>query len=872
MKFSNQQFANSISNLAKCITIWLVGSTIGLSQIPKPEDAPQPLSPQESLKHFRVPQGFRLELITSEPVIREPSGVCWDEWGRLFVTELHGFNQEGQFDIDELNKSNELDRIPRRVSASDDAKKAAEVETYGTVKLLLDNDKDGYYESSVVWADKIPPCYGACPARGGIIVCCAPEILYLADRDGDNKPEVREVLFSGLPSGLLERGVNNPQWGSDSWIYFGRGNSASVVTGPHLTASVELPHTDFRIKPDGTAIEPVVGATHTIGFAFTGLGDRIVATTRSPAIWVAPLSWKSLKRNPFVSMSGVDQDAAGYQHVFPSSKPHPWRVQRSNDPGFSKFYTDRYGAAESAPNGYFTSACSPLVYQGSALPELTGHLLCCEPAQNLIHRAVISQDGDRLIARRTPAEAKSEFLTSTDSWFHPIALSSAPDGSIYIADFYREIIEDYSAVPRYLQQIYGVVNGKDRGRIWRLTHESSPRGLSANMSTLSNAELVQECVSTNQWRRETARRLLVERKATGAVESLAVAIENQTLPEAIYHGLEAIQKLSSTDGDEAIVRKLIRQMLAHQRPELRRLALRLAEHYPNDSKLIVDALSLVDDVPLVRRQLAESLGALQHPSIDSSLVALSRRYGNELYMSPAILSSSAERSSQMLSNLLDDPEQLGQAGGVLQGLAQTIGGQRKAAQIQQAVNSIVRCKDRQLAAKCLSGISQGVTRNQSRQEESSTYSPEFLDSLKRLTQDSNRDLEDGSKTHSGTAVESEQEEQTGIATATGRLGNVIATNAQQLDAVEQLADDSSAEICSIDPLTFSHNAAGAQAILSALLSKPKQSFGSHGEQIGLIKFLELHCCTVKICSHESKTQIRVIKNCYTQVLRSNLSC
>src|ERR1700761_8448959 len=75
------------------------------AQIPKPTDAPQPLSPVDSAKTFKLPEGFKLELVAAEPLIHEPSGVCWDARGRLFVCELHGYNVEGQLDIEELNKS-----------------------------------------------------------------------------------------------------------------------------------------------------------------------------------------------------------------------------------------------------------------------------------------------------------------------------------------------------------------------------------------------------------------------------------------------------------------------------------------------------------------------------------------------------------------------------------------------------------------------------------------------------------------------------------------------------------------------------------------------------------------------------------------------
>ena len=60
------------------------------SEIKKAADAPQPLSPKESAKHIRLPEGFRIELVASEPIVEEPSCIAWDEHGRVFVCELHG--------------------------------------------------------------------------------------------------------------------------------------------------------------------------------------------------------------------------------------------------------------------------------------------------------------------------------------------------------------------------------------------------------------------------------------------------------------------------------------------------------------------------------------------------------------------------------------------------------------------------------------------------------------------------------------------------------------------------------------------------------------------------------------------------------------
>ena len=92
--------------LKRLLILTFLATTHGrtLGQITKPEDAPKPLPPSESIKTVRLPDGFRLELVAAEPLIRQPTGVCWDAKGNLFVAELHGYNREGQFDIEDLNQ------------------------------------------------------------------------------------------------------------------------------------------------------------------------------------------------------------------------------------------------------------------------------------------------------------------------------------------------------------------------------------------------------------------------------------------------------------------------------------------------------------------------------------------------------------------------------------------------------------------------------------------------------------------------------------------------------------------------------------------------------------------------------------------------
>lgn len=669
------------------------------AEIPVPDDAPQPLSPDESVKRVRLPDGFRLDLVAAEPLIREPSGTCWDAKGRLFVSELHGYNLDGQFDIEELNKTGKLDLEVRRIDASPEAVAKAKEFTFGTVKLLTDTDGDGRMDKSQVFADHIPPCYGICPARDGIIAVGSPDILFLADRDGDGTAEVREVLFTGFPAGKLERGINCPQWGPDDWIYVGRGWGGGTITGPHLKEPVKLPESDFRIKADGTAIEPILGNTTTIGLAFTDRGERFV-----PLIYVAPIPWRYLVRNPDMA-TGELVVGVGDKKTYPISKPHPWRVRRAEDPGFSKFYTENYGAVESAPNGYFTSTCSPLVYQDDILPGLHDHFLVCEPSQNMVHRAVISREGPMLHLTRAPSEEHSEFLASSDQWFNPMALAQSPDGSVVICDFYREIIEDYSAVPRYLQQQYGLKNGDNFGRVWRLTHRDAVSQPSADMSSLSFDELVDELASHNLWRRQTARRLLIENGQVDLATKIASLVSHDRTPAAVINALYTLEALNSLDPATVV------RALNSPHSGVRIHALRLCEPWLDyDSEVLQRVEELVhDDDGAVALQVALSLGESDNSRALNALAELSRTRGDVRWMDVAVLSSVAGRAGQLLDLLLEDEHDLGHARPILILLMEAIAAGRNPDELSKALEQLNGIHDRTLQSECLEGLKSRFT-------------------------------------------------------------------------------------------------------------------------------------------------------------------
>ncbi len=693
-------------------------ATWAQERIVRPDDAPPALTPEESARRVKLPHGFRMELVASEPLIRDPSAVCWDERGRLFVCEIHGYNLDGYLDAVELNKTGKLDREVRRVRHATEASQAAAKEqTFGTVKLLSDADGDGRMDRVDVWADRLPPCYGLIAARGGVIAICAPDIVYLADRDGDGKAEVREVLFSGFARGLIERGISNPRWGVDNWIYVAAGGGGGEIKGTQLPSPVPIGHTDFRFKPDGSAIEPVTGTESMFGLTMTDYGDRFHTIITA----VAPLPHSYLTRNPFVASPAGDVRINSYRELFPISKPDPWRLARGKDPAWVKFY----GEAETKPNGNFTASSGQLIYRADALPEsYRGNYFICDPANNLVHRSLIERQGMDYVARRAPGEEQSEFLASTDQWFRPINLSIGPDGAIYIVDMYREIVEDFSAIPRYLQQLYveSLVNGQDHGRIWRLVHgPTRDARTEPKLHLTSTDELVRHLAHPNHWWRETAQRLLIERRDPAARESLARLLRQGKTSPARLHAIYSLDGLAALSPDDVL------HALDDADFGVRMHALQLAERWLDSNAPIFNkVISMIsDEEPRVRLQVALTLGQSRDALAIPALARLTAAHGSERWMSAGIVSSASETTESLIAEMLKQQPLSDGALAVIAPLAETVGARRADDAVGDVLARVAALSnDNENAGEVrrimLDGLARGLERGKPRRLESTS--------------------------------------------------------------------------------------------------------------------------------------------------------
>jgi len=688
--------------------VFILSSFCLAEEIKPAADAPQPMSPEQSAAQMRLPDGFRIELVASEPVIQEPSCIAFDAKGRIFVTELHGYNVEGEIDVAKLNKTGKLDTEVRRLRwefMGGETAEEAKLRQFGKVKLLKDTDGDGRMDKSIVWADDLPSAYGVVAARGGIIVVAAPDIVFLADTDGDDKPDVREVLFTGFHKREMERGINNPVWGIDNWIYIGAGGHGGTITGPHLTKPVDLHHSDFRIKADGTAIEPVTGRVGTFGLAMNEVGDRFPCSGGQPAIYALPMPYNMLTRNPHVGMPSTNHNAANYGNGFRISEPHPWRVRRRQDPAWIKFYGNR-----ETDSNYFTGGCGGEIYTANVFPEeYRGNFFYCEPSLNIIHRCVLTRDGAGYEARRADGEETREFLASKDQWFRPMNLRVGPDGALYIIDMYREIIEDYSAIPRFLQQQYGLDKGRDRGRIWRLLPKGVALKEAKRYSTLDDA--IAGLADSNMKNRQRAQRAVIELVSRLSDDAKLEAAERIRLARSgrsdgittvhILHTLSAIGQLKRAD---------LLQAMASEDYRAKLHALRLGTEMKEEFivRMLRDGvIDLAQEHPAVRLQIALSLGEIEE--VAPELVSLASDFGDERWMSKVILSSCNDMASDVLEQLMREETEKGRAITLIAPLASTIGAQRETGSIRSLLETAADAEPG-ICAAALRGLAQGLDR------------------------------------------------------------------------------------------------------------------------------------------------------------------
>ncbi len=586
-----------------------------------------PLEPAEALGSFRLRPGFRIEQVAAEPLVRDPIAMAFDEDGRLFVVEMRGYSEWRE-------------------------------ERLGSVRLLEDTDGDGHFDTSHLFAEGLAwPTAIAC-WNGGVFVAAAPDVFYLADTDGDGRADRREHVFTGFGLGNVQGLVNSFRWGLDGRIH-GAGSlcGGEIVSVAEPSApAVPIRGRDFAFDPRTRVLQATSGgAQH--GLSFDAFGRKLLSAN-SDHVQLVMFEDRYAARNPYLPAPRASLSIAadgGQADVFRVSPVEPWRIVRTRlrVKGIVSGPVEGGGT----PAGYFTGATGVTVYRGDAFPsEYEGNAFIGDVGSNLVHRKTLEPDGVALIARR--AEPKGEFLASTDNWFRPVQFANGPDGALYVADMYREMIEHPASLPPVVKRHLDLRSGRDRGRIYRVVPDDFRQPRIPRLSAAPSAELAALTGHANGWHRDSAARLLVERADLSIVGDLERVATTGELPAGRVCALNLLAVLGALDA------AVVMTALEDEDPRVREHGVRLSEDLLARPEIRERLLSMTQDPDArVRYQLAFTLGEVEDPARIAALVALVRRDGTDPWARFAIRSALTVGAGSVLTALAEDAEFAGSRAG-----------------------------------------------------------------------------------------------------------------------------------------------------------------------------------------------------------------
>ena len=581
--------------------------------------------------------GYHVELVAAEPLVQDPVAVDFDPDGRMYVVEMRGF-------------------MPNLAGTGED-------QPVGRIVVLEDTNGDGRMDKSTVFMDSLVLPRAVKVLEHGVLVAAPPNLWLVHDTNGDLRADTKEVIRSDYGGrGNPEHLPNGLMWGIDNWIH--NANYGG----------------QFRVGDDGKFMYRKTPDEGQWGLSQDETG-RIYRNSNEDPLRADLVSSHYAMRNPSLpTPRGVYEQLTKNVAVFPAHKT----------PAVNRGYRAETMRRDSTL-AHYTSAGAPTAFVGDRLPaDLKNGVFVMEPAGNMVGRLLV-QDSPTGVPTVKSAYDKREFLTSTDERFRPTNITTAPDGTMYVVDMYRGIIQHRVFITGYLEQKIlerGMEQPIGLGRIWRVVHNSTPSKPAEvpHMSTSTPAQLVSYLAHPNGWWRITAQRLLVERRDSSVAPALRTMARTHADARARLHAFWTLDGLHAAD------RATIETALADKSAPVRAAAIRVAEPMlaADDDAMRSAVMRLsADHAPVVRQQLAASLGELPASRREDALAGVVAQSGSDVVVADMIVSSLGNRELPFLERLLSADGKLAQSNApVVSALTRAIIASHNAANVERVLSLV----------------------------------------------------------------------------------------------------------------------------------------------------------------------------------------
>ena len=599
------------------------------------------VSAPESARRLKAAPGLEATLWASEPMLANPTNIDIDSRGRVWVTEGLNYRlsrgRNGRFHRDE---------------------------TADKIKILEDTDGDGKADKVTVFADRIFPVpmgiaveeqYNQDGSYKGcrVYVGNSPDLLVFEDNDGDDKADKRYPLLTGFGGVDSDHGVHGMVLALDGKLYFTHGDGCCSVQHDHSERQQNFDVIDrsgrhvwtdqlantLRVNRDGTQFEIICDrqrnnyetSLNSFGNIFTSDNDDD-GNRGCRVIWA--------------------MDGGHYGYHTPGSPRHWGEEVPGNVPKL-------VGTGNGSP-------CGIMVYEGDLLPEeFRGAVFEVDAGTRQINLFPLTRKG---AAFRTEYKV---FLSGDDPWFRPVDACTAPDGSVFVADWYDAGVGGHA------------FSDQTTGRIYRVA-PSGHKSQKVKVDMRTEDGLITALKSPNIATQDAARRGLIERtKIEQSKELRLKEVDNfrrtfEVLLKLVAPGnkdtdrARAAWTLHGITGGSPIVVQSTATLLKDEDPRVRELAVRMlgrdcrengkVEYTKPDAKqpplsrAHLEALKAMANDPDagVRRELILAFRNLPSEQVGESLRKLTAAWdGQDRWYLEALGLALEKREGDFLSTLFD---------------------------------------------------------------------------------------------------------------------------------------------------------------------------------------------------------------------------